>query len=281
MRRPSPLFNPAHSPAEQIRRVLRRLVRNPFIYGHASHAFCQLQTLRLEGWNSYRTLYRPPRWQGEQRNVRLHSSRVPFYFRPGTQDVIAIVQNIVRQEYGYIPLSEEPEWILDGGAYIGDVSYYFLARFPSIRVLSFEPNPSSCALAQKNLAPFGERSILYHKGLWSHRTVMQLQGEFMDAQLTLADGGDKIECIDIGTLLRTHSIREFDLVKLDVEHAEREILTVNSEQWLCRTRALVVEFHSQDIQDECLDYLGARGWEGFPFRELYYLLNVPLMERNT
>lgn len=60
---------------------------------------------------------------------------------------------------------------------------FHLNRYPNCRVLAFEPNPPSYALAQKNLAPYGPREVM----------------------------------------------------KLDVEHAEQEIILENSDEWLART----------------------------------------------
>ena len=78
--------------AEAVRRVLRKLIPNPSLYGRGSRIFSQLQTIRLESWRTYQTLYRPPVAPHEERTVRLKRSAYPIHFRPGTQDVNALVQ---------------------------------------------------------------------------------------------------------------------------------------------------------------------------------------------
>ncbi len=259
--------------AEAVRRVLRKLIPNQSLYGRGSRILSQLQTIRHEGWHTYRKLYRPAHKENPISSVRLKESPYPIFFRPRTQDVVAIVQNIIRHEYGQLPASFTPKWVIDGGSYIGDVAIHYLTRFQNCRALAIEPNAANYVLAQKNLAPFGERVVLYPYGLWSRRTRLHLSGEFMDAALSDLPGENQTECLDIASLMELHSIRQIDVVKLDVEWAEREIISTNSETWLSRTRVLIVEFHSPEIERDCLEFLGARGWHGFSYRQLHYLFN--------
>lgn len=254
----------------------RRLGRE--FYGTLSQTVCKLETIRQEGWGAYRQLYAPPRGPGEQRVIQVKTCATPIHFRPATSDVTAIVQTLIRQEYGQLPGSFAPRWIVDGGGYIGDASLYYLNRYPNSRVVMVEPNPPSYAMAQLNLAPYDARVITYPMGLWSQPTRLALHDDFFTAHLVAANGQGQVECIDLISLMQIHHVDRWDLVKLDVEHAEAEIILNHSDQWLSATRVLVVEFHTTDIQERCTARLAEKGFQGFVYRELCYFINRRLME---
>ena len=247
-------------------------------YGALSHTVCKMETIRGEGWSKYRALYAPPRFEGQVRTIQIKTCATPIYYRPGTSDVIAIVQNLIRHSYGNFSMPFNPRTIVDGGGYIGDVSLYYLNRYPQCRVVTMEPNPASYALAQKNLKPYGARVNLHPMGLWSHPTQLGLHDDFFIARLTPGEGDAQIECIDLVSLMRQHEIEIWDLVKLDVEHAEAEIILNDSDEWLARTRVLVVEFHTPEIREKCTARLSEKGYAGFESHELAYFFNRRLME---
>lgn len=262
--------------AESLRRLSRRVFGTE-THGQLSRALCRIQALRVEGWPTYRLLYDPPVTPREVRSVQLSHYAHPMYFRPGTSDVTAIVQSIIRQEYGQLSPDFQPDWIVDGGSYIGDVTVYFLNRFPQCHILALEPNPASVSLARKNLEPYGERVMLYPKGLWSKPTKLSLSGDFFTAQLQEIPGALQVECVDLNTLMQIHNLAHLDLVKLDVEHAETEIVLNNSDEWLARTRLLIIEFHTPEIRDRCFSFLSQKGFRGFSYREVEYLFNSNLI----
>ncbi len=56
------------------------------------------------------------------------------------------------------------------------------------------------------------------------------------------DGGELVEALTISQLLSAHDIREIDLLKCDIEGAEKELFE-NSRAWIGRVRYMVVELH--------------------------------------
>lgn len=145
-------------------------------------------------------------------------------------------------------------------------------------MLAFEPNPPSFALAQKNLAPYGTRVGLSQKGLWSRATARGLSDDFLGARLQSGAGQYRVECTDLTALMQEYRVEVLDVVKLDVEHAELEIILENSDDWLSRTRWLIVEFHTPAIREKCTARLNEKGFHGFAYRDVYYFFNPRLME---
>jgi FkbM family methyltransferase len=253
-----------------LRTILRRLASKR-IYKLGAHFLNAARVIQKEGLSTYRSLHRAPA-KGEQwRSVQLRGYEHPIFFRPATPDVSALIQNLIREEYGRLPPGLAPQYIVDGGAYIGDVSIYFLNRFPKAQVVSLEPNPVSHAIAQKNLERYRDRVDLVNEGRWSSSSLLGVAGNFTGAKLQQPVGdGPRISCIDVGSLMARFSLSRIDLLKLDIEGAEEEVLLVESDSWLARTESIVVEFHGREIGKRCRERLEQAGFVGYRYRGLNY-----------
>jgi FkbM family methyltransferase len=177
--------------------------------------------------------------------VILRNLQTPIFVRPGTADVGTIINNIVREEYGQFRLNEEPQWMIDAGAYIGDTSAYFLSRFPKLRVIALEPHPTNYDMASLNLKKYSNRVILMKKGLWVNDQNHFFNGDFTGA--SIQDKGNKIECISIPTILRQYKIDKVDIFKMDIEGAEKNIFVFEPESWLNKINLLIIEIHGPEI----------------------------------
>ena len=255
---------------DKLRTLLRRLVKKS-AYKRAARLLDATRVIQKQGLSVYRTL-RTAASPGEvRRTLKLRGYGSGIAFRPGTADVSALIQNLIREEYGRLSKDFRPEWIVDAGAYIGDVSLYFLNRFPSARVVALEPSAANYALAQVNLEPYGDRARLLNRGLWSQSCTLNIAGEFTGAHLSSTDtGGERIECVNVSQLMSSLSLPRIDILKLDIEGAETEVLLVNSDEWLAKTRMVIVEFHGAKIAAACTARLHGAGFKGYRYRNLNY-----------
>jgi len=104
--------------------------------------------------------------------------------------------------------------------------------------------------------------------------------EFTSARLTDSKTqGYDVECIDIETIMEDYDIHRLDIVKLDIEGAERGVITRNSTNWLKATKIIIVEFHEIDIQKQCSNFLQTKGFYGYKYRTLYYFFNDKILCR--
>jgi FkbM family methyltransferase len=262
---------------ERIRGTLRRAIPKQ-VYKIGADLLNAIQIIRTNGLRTYLQLHHAKTSIEKYAVIHLKGITHPVHFRPNTPDVNTIVQNLIREEYGQFPKGFEAEWIIDGGGYIGDASVYFLNRFNNCRILTVEPDRENTKLAIDNLANYSNRATLIFGGLWSHKTEMYLTGSYVDSALTQqsAEGATKIAVVDIPTLMQGYEIAQIDILKLDVEGAEEEILCVNN-QWLTKTKAVVVEFHGEEVKQKCIESLHAYGFRGYPYRSLYYFLRDDLV----
>ncbi len=94
---------------------------------------------------------------GKIRRLRLPGFQFPLYYRTGTSDPDVIHQVFVRREYECASALPGIEFAIDCGANIGTSAFYFLHRYPKLRVVVAEPDPGNMAICHRNLAPFGSR----------------------------------------------------------------------------------------------------------------------------
>jgi FkbM family methyltransferase len=219
------------------------------------------------------------RWnQGERAPtgplMELPLGRFPqrVWLRPGTCDVILYDDIVVQEQYGSLPL-ENVRTIVDGGANIGLASAYFLSRSPRARVLAIEPDPVNHELCMRNLTAFGERAVVLRAGLWSRPCRIQVesanQGTWASttAPADAAAGTETIEAFDVPTLLDRYGIETLDLLKIDIEGAEREIFSAADLGWLDRVGCIQIELEPAS-RETFFRAVAGHGYEFVQHREV-------------
>lgn len=229
--------------------------------------------LRVLGFSRYRELVSASNC--ELREVTIYPNQPPFTFRPTSPDVSAIIQNLVREEWGQFRIDNVYS-ILDGGAYIGDTSYYFACKYPKSRIIAVEPNKVNHPILERNLAAFSDRASIAKAGIWHESCQLTFSGEFTGARIEPSpligedSKGDQIvNCLSINKLLSLHNLDRFDIVKLDIEGSEESVLTQNVE-WLSKARLVLVEFHGASIESKCTCFLKQNNFRHFTFRSVHY-----------
>jgi FkbM family methyltransferase len=185
--------------------------------------------------------------------------------RPGTCDIILLDDIVVHEQYGSLPL-ERVRTIVDVGANIGLASAYFLWRAPQARVIALEPDPVNHELCLRNLAAFGDRAVVLRAGLWSEPCRIQVEpanlGTWASTVVPVptAAGSDTIEALDMPTLLDRYGIERLDLLKIDIEGAEREVFAAGDLSWLDRVGCIQIELE-EPSRDTFFRALHGRGFE--------------------
>lgn len=255
---------------ELMRRAFRRLVggyRSP-VYGVAARALNTAQLVRQEGFATARTLSRlaaiPP---GAPQLLQLRSLRYPILARPGTDDIPTIVNTAMRGEYDqHLPSDWRPKTMIDGGAYIGDTSACFATRFSDLAIVALEPQADNFALAKQNLAPYGARIRLLDKALSGTAGVLDFGGEQLGG--SIGQTGAKVEAVTMPQVLDLLPGGRADLVKLDIEGAERDVMETRPGEWLPRVDMIIAELHGPEITRDVTAILRGHGFGARSFRSL-------------
>ncbi len=181
----------------------------------------------------------------------------PLHIRPGTTDIEVLQQVLLDNEYEFA-LPVVPEVIIDAGANIGLASVYFANLFPRATIIAIEPDASNFVMLQKNLAAYPQARPL-HAALWGADKQLNLfypKGGHCGFRTLEGSGGDLAGCGQVGavtlqSLMQTMQLKSIDLLKIDIEGAEREVF-LNSAAWIDKTRMMMVELHDA-YQPGCSD----------------------------
>jgi FkbM family methyltransferase len=193
----------------------------------------------------------------------------PVSVRLRTSDLWTFDQIFVDREYD-LPLPANPRTIIDAGAHIGLASVYLANRFPGARIIALEPEASNFSLLQRNAAPYPNidpvcaalwsESCRLHVvdhglGTWAYRTERNASSG--------ASALGTVDAITLNQLLDQRSLAAADILKIDVEGAEKEIFD-HASDWIDRVHTLVVELHDRYTPGCSRSFYGAT--RGFPYR---------------
>lgn len=178
--------------------------------------------------------------------------RHPFYLRVPSSDVSACEQIFIRRDYDF-EARRPPRVIVDAGANIGLASILFANRFPAARIIAIEPEASNFRLLQRNVAPYGNITAI-QGALWHENRPIRLVDPslgnwgFMTRAAEEGEGPGSlpgsIPGMTMDALMESQDIDRIDILKMDIEGAEREVF-MDSSAWLHRVDSLVVELHER------------------------------------
>lgn len=187
----------------------------------------------------------------------------PVWLRAGSSDRRAFRQVLVNLEYECLPAATAPRFIVDCGANVGYASVYFLGRYPEAKLIAIEPDPGNFEILKHNLEPFGDRATAIQSGVWSHVTGLVIKrGTFRDGrewsiQVVEAAAAEKpdLEAMGIGDVLRISGFPRIDVLKIDIECAEKAVFGGSTGPWLDLVSNLVIELHGPDCEKVVLNAL--------------------------
>ncbi len=183
------------------------------------------------------------RLTGKQKTVQVDTPGIkyPVTLRIGTSDHRVYRDIFQRHEYLLAP-PNEPKTIIDAGANIGLTSVYFANRWPKARIIAIEPEPSNYALLLKNAQPYPQITPVL-AALWNESIMLNLfnpgKGEWAFQTEVSADG--KTRGMTLDEVMQTYQLDSVDLLKIDIEGAEKEVF--ENASWVDRVGTLVIEIH--------------------------------------
>lgn len=190
------------------------------------------------------------------RSVALCKSAVPgsphaVQLRVPSSDLSTYYQVFTKRDYDFCAESP-PRVIVDAGANIGLASVWFANRFPQAKIIAIEPERGNYELLLRNVSPYPNilplRAALWNRneeidlrdpgrGAWGFITETSHSGEDSPARTLHTVRG-----ITVDALMAEYMLDGIDLLKIDIEGAEREVFEDTS-AWIGRVRSLIVELH--------------------------------------
>jgi len=182
-------------------------------------------------------------------NVRLHFPPVmPFYYRPGTTDLLVLEQVFLDREYHVEPIAPESiEYIVDLGSNIGVTAMFWAQRYPHARMVLVEPEPDNFRLLRRNTAAFAHRCTLLNAAVSDRRGAASFFRSEREYGHSILRTDDCVAEIQVKTLTMSDVLSEagfprVDLLKMDIEGGESLVMpTIGT--WKYAPRYLIAELH--------------------------------------
>ena len=179
--------------------------------------------------------------------ARLRGYEHPLYLRNNPYDFVTFCEVTLREAYNSkLPTAD---FIIDGGGNIGLTAAYFARQYPEALIVTIEPEAGNFDMLTKNTASSDLVRPL-KGGIWNKATNLQIvdntsgNNAFTVTELE-APAADSIVAYTIAEIMALHERSTIDIVKLDIEGAEKNVFASGYEDWLPRTRLLIVELHDR------------------------------------
>lgn len=167
----------------------------------------------------------------------------PIHLRVGTSDVSLFRDILLNKEYEW-DLPAAPRLIVDAGANIGLSSIFYANRYPHARIICVEPEPCNARMLRKNMAYY-PNSVIVEAALWSNNEPISVVDPGLgEWGFRTIPGSSNMRGITLDTLMDQCGIDYIDLLKVDIEGAEKEVFQ-NPSQWIDRLGVIVIEPHDR------------------------------------
>ena len=185
---------------------------------------------------------------GNTNSIRLKGLKYPFKLRKGSSDIAVFYQVFMDKEYNF-NAGFNPGFIIDGGGKVGLGALYFANVYPDAKIVSVEPESDNYNMLIDNTRAY-DNIYPIQSGLWNKSTYLKVK------DIGLGDWGFVVEecdkedaetfrALSIADIMTQYQVDEIDILKLDIEGAEKEVFTSNYDRWLPKTKILIVELHDR------------------------------------
>lgn len=174
-------------------------------------------------------------------------SNCPIHLRIDTSDFCAYRDVLIFKTKPYEPSIPgfAPKVILDVGAHIGMASILFATKYPSAKIIALEPESSNFAVLVRNTASY-ETITPIRAALWREDGEVTLgpsSAHVKGAFAIVENGFQRVRSLTMDTLMRETDIDSIDLMKVDIEGAEKEVF--DRCPWISKVNVLAIELHER------------------------------------
>ena len=191
------------------------------------------------------------RW-GDRSRVSLEYRGQRHFLRLNTTDPLVWFSVFLQEDYG-APLPFEPRVILDAGAYTGFSAIYLTNRWPQAEIIAVEPDPANFRLLKRNVATC-RRIRPIQAALWFEDAELMLytrpEGHWASSVHAFGLGprhtgpSRAVAAMCVETLKARFGLERIDLLKIDIEGAEKELFE-HSSGWIDEVGAIFIETHDR------------------------------------
>ncbi|MBM4229378.1 MAG: FkbM family methyltransferase [Gammaproteobacteria bacterium] len=213
------------------------------------------------------------------RTIDVPGMTKPIYMRTGTSDRSAFNEVIVKRWYDHPFPGGQPRLIIDAGANVGYASVRFAALYPKADIVAIEPDFENFELLEKNIAAYPQVKAM-RCGVWPRSAALVIENPTAKSWAFRVreahEGESGFPAVALNDLLDGYPSRCIDILKLDVEGAEKELFADDKcHDWLARTKMMFIELHDR-IKPGCTEAM-ERALAPHKFSRLHHGSNLILI----
>ena len=207
----------------------------------------------IDAAGQYGLLRGPRIWRRIQHATEAATYPVPgaqhqVAIRPDTEDADVFRSVFLRHECR-VPgtMARPPRVIVDGGAYVGYSTVYYALAWPEARVIAVEPEPRNLAQLHTNTKALPNVTVI-HGAIWHRHERLHIENPDAASysfRMSPASGeSEGVQAFTVPDLMALAGTDVIDILKLDIEGAEREVFE-HAESWIRQAGILCVEVHDR------------------------------------
>jgi len=186
--------------------------------------------------------------------------KYPIYLRRNSTDFYIFTQIFYSEEYNFI-FDETPNTIIDCGANIGLSTIYFKTKFPEAKIIAIEPDKTNFDLLIKNTENYSDITCI-NGAIWNSSINLELLDLNLGEWAYMTKEGDEaisnpIQGYTISEIMKLSNIETIDLLKIDIEGAEKEVFTKNYSNWLASVKNIIIELHDRLVENASKSFFKA------------------------
>lgn len=186
-------------------------------------------------------------------NLKRPDCKHPIQLRIPSSDVSTYEQIFINNEYDFIS-KEQPKVIIDAGANIGLAAIYFTNKYCGAKIIAIEPERSNFEFLKENTEMY-PNIIPVHAALWNKNEEVNIvdpglgKWGFMTELKNSTEklqGNDchAVSAITVDKIISDYKIERIDVLKIDIEGAEREVFSDTS-SWIDKVDSIIIELHER------------------------------------
>lgn len=157
-----------------------------------------------------------------------------------------------------LPVTIDPKLIIDLGAYTGLSTTYFAIKYPNAKIIAVEPEDSNFELLEFHTTKNPNIQRI-NAGVWSSNAFLKITNKqtekwaFSVDEVSESDEYD-VKSVTIGSILENSGFDTIDILKVDIEGAEKNVFSTNYKEWIGKVNIIIIELHDRFVEG-CTDTL--------------------------
>ena len=187
----------------------------------------------------------------KKEEIKLPILKRKIFLRKDTKDLETFEEVFLTNLYN-TTLPIKPKTIVDAGANVGLASLFFKLKYPEAEIVAIEIESNNAEMINKNTAGF-ENFELQQKALYNKKAFFKIEdpyhatNSFQIREVMSTDPFD-IESITLDEIIETKHWDTIDILKIDIEGAEKELFQENYQNWIPKVKIIMIETHDRMVE---------------------------------